>query len=128
MRISDWSSDVFSSDLYARVVTDFAAFAYIGDVFLASDDARGQGWGSWLMDCVLGHPDLQGLRRWMLMCGERPVPWYKRYGFEEPGRPARSEEHTSELQSLMRISYAVFCLKKKNKKKILYQTTHPTNT
>src|SRR3546814_4614031 len=74
------------------------------------------------------HPDLQGLRRWMLMCGERPVPWYKRYGFEEPGRPARSEEHTSELQSLMRISYAVFCLKKKNKKKILYQTTHPTNT
>src|SRR3546814_7626990 len=85
------------------------------------------------MDCVLGHPDLQGLRRWMLMCGERPVPWYKRYGFEEPGRPAfalhrtdrgiylraaeghagpRSDEHTSELQSLMRISYAVFCLKK----------------
>src|SRR3546814_3890027 len=33
-----------------------------------------------------------------------------------PGAPARSEEHTSELQSLMRISYAVFCLKKKNKK------------
>src|SRR3546814_8366699 len=32
------------------------------------------------------------------------------------GRPPRSEEHTSELQSLMRISYAVFCLKKKNKK------------
>src|SRR3546814_5682583 len=36
------------------------------------------------------------------------------------GKPARSEEHTSELQSLMRISYAVFCLKKKNTKK-----THP---
>src|SRR3546814_6319639 len=34
------------------------------------------------------------------------------------GAPARSEEHTSELQSLMRISYAVFCLKKKNKKQI----------
>src|SRR3546814_2074501 len=34
-----------------------------------------------------------------------------------PGRPRRSEEHTSELQSLMRISYAVFCLKKKKKKK-----------
>src|SRR3546814_1664459 len=38
-------------------------------------------------------------------------------------RPRRSEEHTSELQSLMRISYAVFCLKKKNKK-----TKHHTNT
>ena len=62
---------------YARVVTDFAAFAYI----------RGQGSGSWLMDCIFAHPDLQDLRRWMLMCGERPVAWYKRYGFEEPGRP-----------------------------------------
>src|SRR3546814_2045108 len=39
---------------------------------------------------------------------------------------ARSEEHTSELQSLMRISYAVFCLKKKNTN-ILYQTTHHHN-
>lgn len=76
---------------YARVVTDFAAFAYIGDVFLLETEGRGQGrgqgWGSWLMDCVFAHPDLQGLRRWMLMCGERPVAWYKRYGFEEPGRP-----------------------------------------
>jgi len=72
---------------YARVVTDFAAFAYIGDVFLVDEAGRGQGWGSWLMDCVFAHPDLQGLRRWMLMCGERPVEWYRRYGFEEPGRP-----------------------------------------
>src|SRR3546814_3174543 len=38
--------------------------------------------------------------------------------------PARSEEHTSELQSLMRISYAVFCLKKKNKKHILNTTNN----
>src|SRR3546814_5525927 len=38
-------------------------------------------------------------------------------GFSEPGAGSRSEEHTSELQSLMRISYAVFCLKKKNKNK-----------
>lgn len=79
---------------YARVVTDFAAFAYIGDVFLLDDGERGQGWGSWLMDCVLGHPDLQGLRRWMLMCGERPVAWYKRYGFEEPGRPGYALHRT----------------------------------
>src|SRR3546814_10168310 len=38
-------------------------------------------------------------------------------GRENAGKPARSEEHTSELQSLMRISYAVFCLKKKKKRK-----------
>src|SRR3546814_6053689 len=44
-----------------------------------------------------------------------------RFGFGSPGLEARSEEHTSELQSLMRISYAVFCLKKKKK-------THTTNT
>src|SRR3546814_6608199 len=49
-----------------------------------------------------------------------------------PSRDSRSEEHTSELQSLMRISYAVFCLKKKNKKRkiktiIPYSQTHVTN-
>src|SRR3546814_9768347 len=53
----------------------------------------------------------------------------------DPTRPARSEEHTSELQSLMRISYAVFCLKKKNTKtptqtQVLHQKTtkHITKT
>lgn len=69
---------------YARVVTDFAAFAYLGDVFLAEDADRGQGWGSWLMDCVFAHPALQGLRRWMLMCGEERISWYERYGFARP--------------------------------------------
>src|SRR3546814_6017544 len=42
-------------------------------------------------------------------------------GVKAPAAPARSEEHTSELQSLMRISYAVFCLKKKKKKHNQYQ-------
>src|SRR3546814_1540281 len=42
--------------------------------------------------------------------------------------PARSEEHTSELQSLMRISYAVFCLKKKKKKKRTYNQQYKTTT
>src|SRR3546814_5041455 len=46
-------------------------------------------------------------------------------GGQLPLSPARSEEHTSELKSLMRISYAVFCLKKKNKKTKTY--THITN-
>src|SRR3546814_3685298 len=40
---------------------------------------------------------------------------------------ARSEEHTSELQSLMRISYAVFCLKKQKKTKLRHQREHKTN-
>src|SRR3546814_2943479 len=47
---------------------------------------------------------------------DRAQAFYRRYGFTDVGRNAfRSEEHTSELQSLMRISYAVFCLKNKNK-------------
>ena len=71
---------------YARVVTDFVTFAYIGDVFLL-DGNRGEARGSWLMDCIEGHPDLQNLRRWILMCGPRPLNWYKRRGFIEPERP-----------------------------------------
>lgn len=71
---------------YARVVTDFASFGYIGDVFLL-DGHRGEGVGDWLLDCVEGHPDLQNMRRWILMCGPRPLEWYKRRGFVEPERP-----------------------------------------
>src|SRR3546814_3340974 len=41
--------------------------------------------------------------------------WHHAHGFADPTRAPRSEEHTSELQSLMRISYAVFCLQKKQK-------------
>src|SRR3546814_10300652 len=46
-----------------------------------------------------------------------PAPACRPAPGQAPGRPVRSEEHTSELQSLMRISYAVFCLKKKKTKK-----------
>src|SRR3546814_4542775 len=45
-----------------------------------------------------------------------------------PPRPTRSEEHTSELQSLMRISYAVFCLKKKNKKITEHESNNPRDS
>src|SRR3546814_2785923 len=95
MRISDWSSDVCSSDLLLRRIAalqprrrlakgkDFPAVGALGQIDLDRDDAAGRD-------------------------GER--------SFELAGAAidrARSEEHTSELQSLMRISYAVFCLKKK---------------
>src|SRR3546814_5036832 len=64
-----------------------------------------------------------GIRPWVGFTGERPS------GFPKSGVrvPERSEEHTSELQSLMRISYAVFCLKKKKhtKKKIQHHQISP---
>lgn len=49
----------------ARVVSDKATFAWLCDVFVVADE-RGHGLGKWLMGCVKEHPDLQGLRRWML--------------------------------------------------------------
>src|SRR3546814_1238053 len=58
-------------------------------------------------ECVLDHPELNAELR-MVRCDGTCCP--RKHRSEQSGRPQRSEEHTSELQSLMRISYAVFCL------------------
>ena len=50
---------------FARAVSDHATFAYLADVFVLTD-YRGRGLGKWLVSCILIHPELQGLRRWML--------------------------------------------------------------
>lgn len=50
---------------FARAVTDYAQYAYLGDVFV-DDSHRGRGLGKFLVGCVLGHPELQGLRRGLL--------------------------------------------------------------
>ncbi len=50
---------------FARVVTDYATFAYLGDVFILGE-FRGQGLSKWLMETIINHPDLQGFRRWIL--------------------------------------------------------------
>lgn len=50
---------------FARLVTDRATFAYLADVFVLSA-YRGRGLSKWLMECIHAHPDLQGLRRWVL--------------------------------------------------------------
>jgi GNAT superfamily N-acetyltransferase len=50
---------------FARIVSDYATFAYVGDVFIL-DEHRGQGLSKWLMQVVAEHPDLQGLRMWLL--------------------------------------------------------------
>jgi len=50
---------------FARVISDQATFAYLGDVFIL-DEFRGQGLSKKLMEAVVSHPDLQGLRRWVL--------------------------------------------------------------
>jgi len=50
---------------FARVVSDKATFAYVGDVFVI-EEFRGRGLSKWLMEAMVQHPELQGLRRWVL--------------------------------------------------------------
>jgi GNAT superfamily N-acetyltransferase len=70
----------------ARVVSDRATFAWLCDVFVLPKH-RGHGLGKWLMECVKAHPDLQGLRRWMLATRDAHG-LYEQFGFTtvEPGR------------------------------------------
>lgn len=70
---------------FARVVTDHATFAYLADVFILPPE-RGQGLGRWLVETILDHPELRGLRRWLL--GTRDAQaLYRRCGFAEPAPP-----------------------------------------
>jgi GNAT superfamily N-acetyltransferase len=74
----------------ARVVSDRATFAWVCDVFVL-DEFRGHGLGKWLMECVAAHPELQGLRRWML--GTRDAHGlYRQTGFTELHDPGRFME------------------------------------
>lgn len=64
---------------FARVITDYATFAYLADVFVLPA-YRGQGLSKWLMECIMAHPDLQNLRRFMLMTRDAHT-LYTRFGF-----------------------------------------------
>jgi GNAT superfamily N-acetyltransferase len=67
---------------FARAITDRATYAYLSDVFVI-DGYRGQGLSKWLMECILAHPDLQGLRRFALFTRDAQG-LYERYGFAPP--------------------------------------------
>jgi GNAT superfamily N-acetyltransferase len=64
---------------FARVISDRATFAYLADVFVVPE-YRGRGLSKWLMECILAHPDLQGLRRWMLATQDAHG-LYRQFGF-----------------------------------------------
>ena len=66
---------------FARVVTDYAVVAYVADVFVL-EEHRGRGVGKWLVEVVMQHPDLQGLRRWTLATRDAHE-LYRRFGFTE---------------------------------------------
>ena len=72
---------------FARVVTDYATFAYLGDVYIL-EEFRGQGLSKWLMDVIINHPDLQGFRRWVLATRDAHT-LYEKFGFTELKHPTR---------------------------------------
>lgn len=75
---------------YARVVSDRATFAYLCDVFVL-EEHRGAGLGEWLVDFLQRHPELQGLRRWMLATRDAHG-LYRKLGWTELGDPTRFME------------------------------------
>jgi GNAT superfamily N-acetyltransferase len=71
----------------ARVVSDYAIFAYLCDVFI-HEDYRAHGLGKWLMETIHSHPDLQGLRRWTLVTRDAHG-LYEQYGWKPLANPER---------------------------------------
>jgi GNAT superfamily N-acetyltransferase len=75
---------------FARVISDFATIAYLGDIYILKE-FRGQGLSKQLMDAVMNHPDLQGLRRWILLT--TTADWlYAKYGFTKLPKPGNYME------------------------------------
>ncbi len=79
---------------FARVVTDKATFAYLSDVFI-DDHHRGHGYSKELMTFVKSHPDLQTIRRWMLMT-RNAHGLYEQFGFTPMKKPEIAMEIRSE--------------------------------
>src|SRR3546814_8954231 len=122
MRISDWSSDVCSSDLDAgrhrqRVprVADAEAVDLAGGQGIDHERRRYHHQPDIAvgMNAAGGEPVAQ----FVIVTGKR----------EDHAEGQKSEEHTSELQSLMRNSYAVFCLKKKNRNNTITHNVNETS-
>lgn len=72
---------------FARVVTDYATFAWLADVFVL-EEFRRQGLGKWLVEVIINHPGLQGFRRWVLATKDAHE-LYRQFGFTELKRPER---------------------------------------
>src|SRR3546814_4404096 len=136
MRISDWSSDVCSSDLLPALDDEQVDLGHVPQEADAirlglvaqlvherpapprADHHLGGAGGAVLVGILAGFVDVEGVVR-VLHGGDAQAAahqgWDELHDKRRLAAARRSEEHTSELQSLMRTSYAVFCLQKKNK-------------
>jgi GNAT superfamily N-acetyltransferase len=75
---------------FARVITDFATFGYLADVFIL-EEHRGKGLSKWMMEILFSHPELQGFRRWMLATRDAHG-LYRQVGFNSLAAPERFME------------------------------------
>jgi GNAT superfamily N-acetyltransferase len=82
---------------FARVISDYTTFAYLADVFILPSH-RGQGLSKWLIDCVVSHPQLQGLRRWLLATRDAHE-LYRKYGFQPLSNPGLFMERTAQASA-----------------------------
>jgi GNAT superfamily N-acetyltransferase len=90
---------------FARVISDYATFAYLADVFIIEEE-RGKGLSKWLMECILKHEQLQGLRNFCLLTRDAHT-LYERFGFKPLEKP----------QNFMAIKTDNFYKKKKESNK-----------
>ena len=74
----------------ARVISDYATYAYLCDVYIL-EQYQGRGLGKWLMSCVMGHPDLQGLRKFALATRDAHE-LYRKFGFAPLKDPSMNME------------------------------------
>lgn len=81
---------------FARVISDYATFAYLADVFVL-EEHRGRGLSKWMMAEIVAHPALQGLRRWVLATADAHA-LYAGHGFRPMARPERwMERHDPDV-------------------------------
>lgn len=86
---------------FARIVSDLATIAYLGDVFVLPE-FRGGGLAQWLMECLMSHPHLQHLRRWILLTGDAHR-LYTNFGFRPVAHPEfYMERHDPDVYEQMR--------------------------
>lgn len=72
---------------FARIISDLATVAYLGDVYIL-EEYRGKGLSKWLVETIMAHPDLQGLRRWILLTGDAHG-LYRQFGWTDIADPSK---------------------------------------
>ncbi|MBB4805470.1 N-acetylglutamate synthase-like GNAT family acetyltransferase [Chryseobacterium defluvii] len=83
---------------FARIISDFSTIAYLGDVYIL-EEYRGNGLSKWLMEIIMNHPDLQNLRRWILLTGDAHG-LYRQFGWTDIGDPSKwMELHNKNVYS-----------------------------